>query len=203
MGLHGLLRGQLYFNSYYYRRVSPPTKGSRGQTLGQDILLSSNRTGQFHTGLLLLLRTRTFDYTYQQHQQEQKAMDEMRNYLSTTVSDMLINPCSNMTLFWNKFSHGLRTLTHFHSLACVWSSVSLGNVTKCVQATFTLKKEQCPAVHINNTVIPQSPTAKYLGLQLDSRLTWTQHIEKREQIRPKSKRIPLDHRKKTSRIARM
>jgi hypothetical protein len=52
------------------------------------------------------------------------------------------------------------------------------NVTKSMQATFTLKKEQCPAAHINNTVIPQSPTAKNLGLHLDSRLTWAQHLTK-------------------------
>jgi predicted esterase YcpF (UPF0227 family) len=49
-----------------------------------------------------------------------------------------------------------------------------------VQVTFTLRKEQCPAVHINNTVIPQSPTAIYLGLHSDSRLTWTQHINKKK-----------------------
>jgi hypothetical protein len=53
------------------------------------------------------------------------------------------------------------------------------NVTKFVQVTFTLRKEQCPVVHINNTEIPQSPTAKYLGLHLDSRLTWAQHLTKR------------------------
>jgi hypothetical protein len=34
------------------------------------------------------------------------------------------------------------------------------NATKSVQVTFTLRKEQCPVVYINNTVIPQSPTAK-------------------------------------------
>jgi hypothetical protein len=52
-----------------------------------------------------------------------------------------------------------------------------------VQVTFTLRKEQCPVVYINNTVIPQSPTAKYLGLHLDSRLTWPQHLaKKRKQI---------------------
>jgi hypothetical protein len=28
------------------------------------------------------------------------------------------------------------------------------NATKSVQVNFTLKKEQCPVVHINNTVIP-------------------------------------------------
>jgi hypothetical protein len=48
-----------------------------------------------------------------------------------------------------------------------------------VKVTFTLRKEQCPVVHINNTVLPQSPTAKYLGLHLDSRLTWAQHLAKK------------------------
>jgi hypothetical protein len=65
------------------------------------------------------------------------------------------------------------------------------NATKSVQVTFTLRKEQCRAVHINNTIIPQSPTAKYLGLHLVSRLTWHMHTQKetkeRKQIRPISK----------------
>jgi hypothetical protein len=43
--------------------------------------------------------------------------------------------------------------------------------------------ETGPIIHINNTIIPQSPTAKYLGLHLDSRLTWAQHLaKKRKQI---------------------
>jgi hypothetical protein len=50
---------------------------------------------------------------------------------------------------------------------------------KYVQATLTLRKEQCPVVYINNTVIPQSPTAKYLGLHLDFRLRWAQHLAKK------------------------
>jgi hypothetical protein len=53
------------------------------------------------------------------------------------------------------------------------------NETKSTQVTFTLRIEQCPAVHINNTVIPQSSTAKYLGLHLGSRRTWKQHIVKK------------------------
>jgi hypothetical protein len=76
------------------------------------------------------------------------------------------------------------------------------NATKSVQVTFTLRKEQCPAVHINNTGIPQSPIAKYLGLHLDSRITWAQHIAKKRKHRPKSKRLMLGHQKKISCIAR-
>jgi hypothetical protein len=61
-----------------------------------------------------------------------------------------------------------------------------------MQVTFTLRKEQCPAVHINNTAIPPPPALKYLGLHLDSSLRWTQHIDKKAQQnktgRPKSKR---------------
>jgi hypothetical protein len=53
------------------------------------------------------------------------------------------------------------------------------NVNKSVQVTFTQRKQQCPAGHISNAVIPQSPTAKYLGLHLDSRLTWAQHLAKK------------------------
>jgi hypothetical protein len=53
------------------------------------------------------------------------------------------------------------------------------NVFRSVQATFPLRIEQSQAVHINNTVIPQSPTVKYLDLHLDSRPTWTQHIDKK------------------------
>jgi hypothetical protein len=69
---------------------------------------------------------------------------------------------------------------------------------------FTLRKEQCPVVYINNAVIPQSPAAKYLGLHFDSRLTWAQTAfsQKKKRDRPKSKRLILGHWKKISLIAR-
>jgi hypothetical protein len=37
----------------------------------------------------------------------------------------------------------------------IYASINI-NATKSVQVTFTLRKEQCPIVYINNTVIAQS-----------------------------------------------
>lgn len=53
------------------------------------------------------------------------------------------------------------------------------NETKCVHITFTLRKETCPAVTINGQNIPQQNETKYLGIHLDRRLTWRNHIEKK------------------------
>lgn len=58
------------------------------------------------------------------------------------------------------------------------------NEQKSVHVTFTLKKEICPPVKINNKQIPQFKTAKYLGMHLDSSLTWKTHVwNKRKQLR--------------------
>lgn len=57
------------------------------------------------------------------------------------------------------------------------------NESKSVQVTFTLRRDQCPPVSLNNTQIPQTSSTKYLGIHLDSRLTWNEHIrKKRKQI---------------------
>lgn len=50
------------------------------------------------------------------------------------------------------------------------------NEGKSVQVTFTTRKETCPAVCLNNVVLPQSDSAKYLGLHLDRKLLWRTHI---------------------------
>jgi hypothetical protein len=46
------------------------------------------------------------------------------------------------------------------------------NETKSTQVNFTLWREQCPQARLNEQNIPQSPSVKYLGIYLDSRLTW-------------------------------
>jgi hypothetical protein len=64
------------------------------------------------------------------------------------------------------------------------------NETKSIQVNFTLRREQCPQVRLNDHNIPQSPSVKYLGIRLDSRLTWKDHVtKKRNQIDLKTKEL--------------
>lgn len=57
------------------------------------------------------------------------------------------------------------------------------NETKSVQITFTLKRDTCPPVALNSTTLPQVTDVKYLGLHLDQRLTWKNHLlMKRKQL---------------------
>lgn len=51
------------------------------------------------------------------------------------------------------------------------------NEHKCVHITFTLRRDTCPSIAINNQVIPQRSVVKYLGIHIDRRLTWKQHID--------------------------
>jgi len=49
---------------------------------------------------------------------------------------------------------------------------------------------QCPSISINQTTIPQGSTVKYLGLHLDNKLTWREHItKKKKQLDLKTREI--------------
>jgi len=62
------------------------------------------------------------------------------------------------------------------------------NATKSVQITFTLRKGQCRPVFITNTELPVGNTIKYLGIHLDQKLNWKEHIiRKRKQVKLKVK----------------
>lgn len=64
------------------------------------------------------------------------------------------------------------------------------NAEKSIHVTFTLRKEECPAVVLNSVIIPKSNCVKYLGLNMDRRLTWKQHITlKRKQLNIKTKKM--------------
>jgi len=64
------------------------------------------------------------------------------------------------------------------------------NQNKSTHITFTIRKGQCPPIRINQTTIPQGSTVKYLGLHLDSKLTWREHItKKRKQLDLKTREI--------------
>jgi hypothetical protein len=64
------------------------------------------------------------------------------------------------------------------------------NETKSTHITFTVRKRQCPPVGINQTVIPQGETVKYLGLHFDRKLTWKEYIiKKRKQLDHKTREI--------------
>jgi hypothetical protein len=58
------------------------------------------------------------------------------------------------------------------------------NENKSCSITFTLRKSSTPDVSINHIHIPQITEIKYLGMTMDSKLTWKQHIvKKRKQVK--------------------
>jgi hypothetical protein len=64
------------------------------------------------------------------------------------------------------------------------------NESKSSHIRFTLRKGHCPAIIINQTIIPQTEAVKYLGLHFDCSLNWKEHIaRKRKQIYLKTKEI--------------
>lgn len=51
------------------------------------------------------------------------------------------------------------------------------NETESKDVTFTLNKRSEPEVFYNKKAIPIIDSVKYLGLNLDERLTWKTHIK--------------------------
>jgi hypothetical protein len=57
------------------------------------------------------------------------------------------------------------------------------NQSKSMHITFTLRNQTCPTVQMGSVDLPQKNEVKYLGMQLDRKLTRAKHIKtKRKQL---------------------
>lgn len=64
------------------------------------------------------------------------------------------------------------------------------NTQKSAHVTFSMRRGDCDPLYLNNTQIPRSESVKYLGLHLDRRLTWKEHIKaKRTQLNYRTKKM--------------
>ena len=64
------------------------------------------------------------------------------------------------------------------------------NTQKSINITFALRKGECQKIELNGMEIPQSNCVKYLGMHIDKRLTWKDHIKmKRKQLTIKTKKM--------------
>lgn len=64
------------------------------------------------------------------------------------------------------------------------------NPQKSSHITFTLRLGNCPDVYLNGSLIPHCNSTKYLGLHLDRRLRWKDHLKaKKSQIDLKFKKM--------------
>jgi hypothetical protein len=52
--------------------------------------------------------------------------------------------------------------------------------------TFILRNQTCPTVQMGNVDLPQKNEVKYLGMHLDRRLTWAEHIITKKKAQSKS-----------------
>lgn len=85
----------------------------------------------------------------------------------------------------------LQLQSHIHELEAWLTKWRIKvNPSKCVHITFTLRRQNCPPITIDNVSIPEHVHVKYLGIHLDRRLTWSKHIESKiTQIKLKSAQL--------------
>jgi len=61
---------------------------------------------------------------------------------------------------------------------------------KSTHTSFSLRPGITPSVTLNGAAIPQQPTTKYLGLTMDSKLTWKDHmVGKTRRIKSKNRQL--------------
>jgi len=64
------------------------------------------------------------------------------------------------------------------------------NESKSTYLTFTLRRDPSPPIYLNNVATSPATTVKYLGLHLDNKLNWKEHIIK------KRKQMDLRHKER-------
>ncbi|KAL1448307.1 hypothetical protein WDU94_003690 [Cyamophila willieti] len=72
-----------------------------------------------------------------------------------------------------------QTLSIFQGWASTWR-IKL-NETKSVHVDFTYRNLPYMPIYLNNVVIPYSNQAKYLGMNLDAKLKWKEHVKKKKE----------------------
>lgn len=90
----------------------------------------------------------------------------------------LLSVSSDLTIASQQLQTHLNTLSQWFTN---WKIKINESKSSCV--TFSLRPHNCPAVSINNIIIPHSTEVKYLGLTFDRRLTWSPHLkDKRKKL---------------------
>ncbi|KAL4103436.1 hypothetical protein QTP88_018813 [Uroleucon formosanum] len=56
------------------------------------------------------------------------------------------------------------------------------NESKSIHCTFTLRQGVCPTLLLNNQPLPTAQCVRYLGVNIDRRLTWSAHIKNKTRV---------------------
>ncbi|KAL1447521.1 hypothetical protein WDU94_005550 [Cyamophila willieti] len=103
--------------------------------------------------------------------------EEERNTTATFADDTAFLTIGHTTA--EAASELNRTLSKFERWTIQWR-IKL-NEKKSVHVDFTYRNQPYVPVYINNQVIPFSNQAKYLGMTLDAKLKWKEHVKKKRQ----------------------
>ena len=115
-------------------------------------------------------------------------LPEMENIKVATFADdtSLMATGRNIVESTSKLQEANDAISHW----CKTWKIKL-NETKSVHVNFTLKKiENPPNVTLNNILVPVDNKAKYLGMTLDTKLHWKEHVKiKRKELDLKYKEL--------------
>jgi len=111
--------------------------------------------------------------------------------LRTKATLLLLHDTPILTVYEDPDKATQQLQVHLNKIhPCLIKWRMQANETRSTQVTFALKKQTCPRIHLYNKQLPQTNEVKYLGIHLDRRLIWRQHITmKRKQLDHKLSRL--------------